>query len=63
MVSVFNNSGSNLYLAFGNVATLSLHTVKIPPFALYELPIPVWAGYISGACDVANTGQIQVTET
>lgn len=59
---VFNDSTANLFLTFAGAASATVYTVKLAAGALFELPVPVYTGAISGIWDAAN-GNAIVTET
>lgn len=58
---VFNDSSSRLYLKFGSAASVTSFTTWLEPYQLYELPLPVYDGIITGLWTTA-TGTARVTE-
>lgn len=58
---VFNDSTAVLYLKLGATASTTSHTVQVPAYGLYELPLPVYTGVIDGLWATA-TGSARVTE-
>jgi hypothetical protein len=51
---VFNDSTATLYLAFGPTASETAYTTQVAPGGLYEFPIPMYAGVVSGIWSAAN---------
>jgi hypothetical protein len=59
--SVYNDSAVNLYLKYGDTASTTSYTVKIPGGGLYEFPRPAYDGLVHGIWDSA-TGAARTTE-
>ena len=57
----FNDSTAQLYLALADTASLIEFTVRLNPGDMYELPLPVYTGNISGIWSTVN-GTVRVTE-
>ena len=60
-VSVYNDSGARLYLKEGSGASATSFTVPLDPGDLYEFPLPIYVGLVSGIW-VTATGAAQLTE-
>ncbi len=59
--SVYNDSTAVLYLKMGTAASTTSFTVKMGPAQLYEFPLPVYTGQVTGIWAAAN-GAARVTE-
>lgn len=59
---IFNGAGEDLYVKFGESATVDLFTVKIPPGGFWEFPgLPVYTGLVTGIFS-SGSGDVMVTE-
>lgn len=58
---VFNDSSAVLYIAFAATASQSAYTTQIPPNSLYEMPLSIYTGAISGIWASA-VGNARITE-
>lgn len=61
-VTVFNDSTSTLYLKYGTTASATSFTVKIPPGAYWEMPLPIYTGAIDGIWSADASGAARITE-
>lgn len=61
-LKVFNESTQILYVKDGGTATLTDYSVQIGPSQLYEWPLPIYQGIVTGLWASAN-GAAQVTES
>lgn len=60
--SCYNKADKTLYIKWGSAASLTDFTVAVPPNALYELPLPVYLGILTGIWDSGPSGNCYVTE-
>ena len=58
---IYNNSTSNLYVKYGDDVSISLFTLCLGAGDYYELPMPCYAGIITGIWDSID-GNAMVTE-
>lgn len=60
MATIYNNAATDLYVKFGATATSSDFTVKLAAGDYYEVPVPMYAGIITGIL-ASSTGNALVT--
>ena len=53
--TIYNNSAGSLYVAFGTVATAGSCTTVIASGATNALPVPIYAGQVTGVWASAGT--------
>jgi len=58
---IFNDSTAALYVKWGAGATTALYTARVAPGQLYELPLPVYTGILTGIWSAA-AGNAMITE-
>lgn len=58
---IYNDSSATLYIAFAPTASISSFTTPIPGNDLYEMPLPIYTGTVSGLWSGA-TGFARVSE-
>lgn len=59
---VFNDASTALYIKFGPTASLTDFTVKVAIGGYYEMPLPTYAGQVTGIWDTGPTGNARLTE-
>lgn len=60
MAMIYNNAATDLYVKFGATASSTDFTVKLAAGDFYELPVPMYAGVITGTL-ASSTGNALVT--
>ena len=58
---IVNDGTAALYLAYAATTSSTAYTYRLPPQAIFEMPLPIYTGVISGIWSAAN-GQAAITE-
>lgn len=61
MVTIYNDSTSEMFLALGSAASTTNFTVRLKTNDYYELPLPIYLGSVNAVWDTA-TGNARITE-
>lgn len=59
---IFNNSSQILYVKFGTTASATDFTVRLTPYATYEMTGTIYTGRIDGIWAADSTGAALITE-
>ena len=60
--TIENAAPGPLFVRYGGTASPSDYSVKLPPWASFEVPFPSYTGQIVGVWASAGSGQAMVTE-
>lgn len=56
-LTIMNDDGTGvLYVAFAPTDTTLTHTVRIPAYGYYEMPLPIYVGAVAGTWSTTTGG-------
>jgi hypothetical protein len=58
---ITNDGAATLYIGYGATTSMTAYTYKMPPNAVFEMPLPIWTGAISAIWNGA-LGSAVITE-